>query len=104
MMKPPVEIKTPAEEKDYGINWDAYLAAAVRMASSGWEIVGADGSPDLSIDADDIDGRATVVRVSGGEAGKDYILENTIVTSAGETLQDATEVLVRTAAQKAGIY
>lgn len=104
MMKPQLEMKTPGEEKDYGVDWDPYLTAGVTITTSTWEIVSALGSPDLAIDADDIDGRATVVRLSGGQDDFDYVLVNKIVTSEGEKLNAAIEVRVRNAAEVAGIF
>jgi hypothetical protein len=93
-----LEAKTPTEVKDYGVNWAPYLGTGVTIATSDWEVPAG-----ITEDSSDIDALATVVRLSGGTAGTDYTLTNTIVTSAGETLVRAIEVRVRTPAQVAGI-
>ena len=104
MQRPPVEMKTPNEEKDYAIDWSPVIAADVTISSSDWEVVGAGSPADLDIVTDTIDGQNAVVRLSGGTLDEDYTVVNTITTSAGETLDDAIEVRVRSAAEKAGIY
>lgn len=104
MMKPPLEMKTPDEHKYYGMDWtDEINNDTVTIANSSWEIVTPLGSPDLEIVSSSVSGMVTLVRLSGGEAGRDYVLVNTIETSAPETLQQALEVRVRTATQVAGI-
>src|SRR5687768_1085378 len=104
MMKPPLDMKAPGEEKDYGIDWSAQLEAGDTIDDSNWEIITALGSPDLVMDAGGIDGQSTVVRISGGEPDRDYTLVNTIETSEGEILEAAIEVRVRSAAEVAGIH
>jgi hypothetical protein len=105
MMKPALDAKKPSEEKDYGIDWAPQINdTTVTIDSSDWAIVTALGSPDLVIEVDSVDDQQTVVRLSGGEADRDYVLENTIVTSEGETLIEAIEVQVKSAADAAGIY
>lgn len=103
MQKPPVEIKTSDEIKYYGLNWIDHLDADVTITVSEWEITTPLGSPDLEIVSNSIDGKNTLVRLAGGEEGRDYTLVNTITTSSPETLQKAIEVRVRSAAEEAGI-
>jgi hypothetical protein len=104
MMKPALDMKTPNEEKDYGINWAAQLAADVAITGSTWTIETTTGSPDLAIEDDGIDGMSTVVRLSGGSAGLDYLVSNTITTSDGESLEQGIEVRVRSVAVASGIF
>lgn len=97
-MRPPLEPKTPNEKKDYGVDWTKYLGDGVTIGNSDWDVPAG-----VINDVDAIDGQATVIRLSGGTADENYTLVNTIVTSAGETLEAAIEVRVRTAAVAAGI-
>lgn len=89
--------KTPDEVKDYGVEWSGQLETGTTISTSAWE-----APTGITVDADSIDGTATVCRLSGGTAGTTYILVNEIVTSAGETLEAAIQIHVRTAAQAAG--
>lgn len=95
--RPPLDPKTPTEEKDYGVDWEDQLNGAT-IASSSWTVPSG-----ISSLGDSIDGSSTVIRLSGGTAGTNYTLTNEIDTSAGEHLQSAIEVRVRTAAVIAGI-
>jgi hypothetical protein len=105
MMKPPLDMKASAEEKNYGIDWAPQLAdEAATIVTSEWVILSELGSPDLEVATHDIDGQTTIVQLTGGEPGNDYSLQNTITTSEGETLVDAIEVRVRSVEDKAGIY
>jgi len=91
-----LEPKTPDEVKDYGVEWADQLGGAT-ISSSDWTVPSG-----ITEDDADTDGTATVIRVSGGTAGQEYTLTNTITTSAGETLQRAIRIRVRTAASVAG--
>lgn len=105
MMKPPLDMKASDEEKNYGIDWAPQLAdEAATIQTSAWVIISDLGSPDLAVATHDIDGQTTIVQVTGGEPDRDYTLQNTIVTSEGETLVDAIEIRVRSVEVKAGIY
>lgn len=99
MMRPPLEPKVPSEIKDYGIAWEKYLGGVgVTISTSVWSVPAG-----LTAVVDTIAGQRTLIRLSGGTADQDYTLTNTITTSAGETLEAAIEVRVRTAAAIAGI-
>jgi len=91
-----LEDKTPDEVKDYGVEWADQLDGAT-ISASRWEV-----PTGLTKDDDDIDGTATVVRLSGGVANTTYTLVNEIDTSAGETLERAIQIRVRTAEKVAG--
>lgn len=102
-MMPPLEPKTPDEEKDYGVDWSNWLAADVTIDTSTWEIASGTGSPDMDLGATGIEGQVTLVRVAGGEATHDYVLYNNIETSVGEVLQQAIKVRVKTPEEIAGL-
>lgn len=105
MMNPALDIKSPAEIADYGLDWtDRINDADITIATSTWEIENPTGSPDLEIEGSDKDGNITVVRLSGGEADRDYTLINTVVLSDSRELIAAIEVRVRTPAIASGIY
>ena len=93
----PLEPKTPGAIKDYGIDWSVYFAdtPAVTITDSTWEILSELGSPDLVIDVVTIDGLSTLCRLSGGEAGREYILLNHITTSTGEEPEEPIKVRVK---------
>lgn len=93
----PLEPKTAYEEKDYGVDWSLWLAADVTIDTSTWEVGSSTGSPgDMTLAVTDIEGQVTLVRVTDGVEGEDYILYNKIETSVGELLQQAIKVRVKT--------
>lgn len=102
-MMPPLEPKTPAEEKDYGVDWSHWLAADVTIDTSAWEVATPNPSPGIAVETDNIDGQTTLARVSGGAEGEDYVLYNNIETSVGEILQQAIKIRVKTPEEIAGL-
>jgi hypothetical protein len=99
----PLEPKASAAIKDYGIDYTNYLAEGVTLSGADWEIISDLGSPDLEMTVDNIDGNVALVRLSGGEEGRDYILICTATTSTGEELPEAIKVRVKSAAEIAGL-
>lgn|SRR5688572_5292603 len=97
MMQPPLDAKTPDEEKDYGLDWTDQLDGAT-ISTSAWTVPSG-----LTNEGDDIDGATAVIRLSGGTAGQNYTLLNSVVLSNGEELEDVIEVRVRTAESRAGL-
>ncbi len=83
--------KTPNEAKWYGVDWvqalDSASISTVSFTASGLTLVGGTVDPDN-------DSR-TVVKVSGGSAGTDYVLVSQITTSNGETLEVSGPLKVR---------
>lgn len=98
MMRPALTAKAPGEIEKYGVDWTKVLKASVTIVTSTWSVPAG-----ITKVTDGIDGLSTPILLSGGTAGVDYTLVNTIVTSDGQTLDEAMQVRVRTAAQIAGI-
>jgi hypothetical protein len=88
MMTNILEPKDPSDVKEYQIDWSLVLAAEgeTGIASSLWSqsvpdgLYPAEGSPQGSPPNGSIDGMKTVLWVTGGTAGINYELTNTIVT------------------------
>lgn len=96
----PLEPKTSGAIKDYGIDWSVYFADTpeITITNSVWTILDDVGSPDLSIDVQTIDGLRTLIRLSGGEAGREYLILNHIVTSVGEEPEEPIKIRVKSPA------
>jgi hypothetical protein len=97
-----LEPKDPSDVKDYRIDWALLLAAEgeTGIASSTWAssepdgLDFADGSPPTgSPPTGYIDGMKTVVWVTGGTAGVNYELTNTIVTASALRTHQRTIVV-----------
>lgn len=84
--------KTPAEIKDYTIEWDAddgcgspVLEPGERVASSTWSASNVHGDTSLNVAADpstiSSDGLSTTVWLGGGLAGEIYSVTNTVITN-----------------------
>lgn len=93
-----LEPKTATDIKDYGVNWTRYLDDTSITFTSSWTVPSG-----ITRVTDSVDDQIAVIRLSGGTAGTNYTLINTIVTSAGETLDQAIQVRVNTAAINAGL-
>lgn len=84
--------KDPDSVLDYSIDWSLWLADGVEVDMSSWVIEeNTDASP-LSINSDQNTASATTVYLSGGKAGEDYCVINTIETSVGTT-QEQTLII-----------
>lgn len=101
----PLEPKTSGAIKDYGIDWSVYLADTpdVTIQASEWTIESELGSPDLEVDADSIDELKTLVRLSGGEPGREYLLKNRVTLSNGEQPEEPIKVRVKSLADVASL-
>jgi hypothetical protein len=92
MAKPWDDPKDPEEVLDYVIDWTLPLAGDT-IVSSVWT---------LPEDTDLIGGEETftpttvTIWLSGGTAGKDYALINTITTAAGRTREQTGKLRCRT--------
>lgn len=101
-----VDIKTPAEIRDYGVNWEVHpsftrtAGVSIAPGTSTWVV---EPAGELTVDAESIEGFLTLVRVSGGVLGRDYLVLNTILTNTGEKLEEVLMISVRTAAQRIGV-
>ena len=97
-----LEPKDPTDVKEYRIKWGQVLAAEGEsaIASSTWAASDpdgldyADGSPATgSPPSGYIEGTDTYIFVSGGTAGVNYELTNTIVTASGLRVHQRTIVV-----------
>jgi len=84
-----VATKTPAEVKDFTIDWTKYLSGDAIVTSS-WGI----SLPDITASQQSSTSTHTTVWLSGGDIGSTYVIENTIVTVAGRTLTAAFKLKV----------
>jgi hypothetical protein len=79
-MSPPQMEKMPAEVLDYTVDWSAWLTeVSDTISSSSWTGSG------VTIGATAISGSRTSAYVSGGTAGEQHTITNTIITGDGRT-------------------
>ena len=86
--------KTPAEVKDFGLDWSNELLFGDQIATSAWAVPAGITQVLTSVNGSSVtlDGRTvlpnrlTAVLLSGGTAGTDYECVNTITTTGGLTL------------------
>ena len=71
--------KDDSEVLDYKMDWDAFLSSET-ISSSSWVVPAG-----ITKDSDSFDPTFTTVWFSGGTIGDQYILTNTIATSAART-------------------
>lgn len=79
--------KGPADTDDFTLDFSAELGSAT-IADATWT---ADG---LTVESDSHADRTATARLSGGEAGTDYVVTATVTTSDGRTLQRSASLLV----------
>lgn len=86
-----VILKDPSAVLDYTHDWDdEYLLGGETISTSTWAV-----SPSgLTIDSESETTTTTTVWVSGGTAGKVYLLTNTVTTSASRTEQRTLTIRV----------
>lgn len=103
----PIRVQTPASFLDYGFNWATWpLAPGETLESSTWSVdlvtvpplaLSAQGMLDaagaVSLNA----GIRTVVWISGGLADADYLITNSITTSAARQFSQSFVLQVRAA-------
>ena len=81
-----LEIKDPADVKDYAIEWGDVLAAETdTLSTSAWSISDPPGLTVATVPAPSISGTKTILWVSGGVANTQYALTNTVTTTGGRT-------------------
>lgn len=82
--------KAPGDELDYGFEYADELEGGETIDSSTWE-----ASPTgIDLGAEGVEGSVATQWVSGGTAGTDYTLANTITTSGGRTFVRTLKVRV----------
>jgi hypothetical protein len=82
--------KDPEAVLDYGFDWAAWLGDDT-ITDSEW----ATSDEDLVQDSDSFTDTTTTIWLSGGVAGQDYQVTNTIVTTAGRMDERSLTVRVR---------
>ena len=84
--------KDPQAVLDYGFDWSAsgWLATGETISTSNWTV-----EAGITKDSDTNDNTTTTIWLSGGTAGEDYTVTNTIVTSASRTDERSIIVAVR---------
>jgi hypothetical protein len=88
-----LEDKDPSDRKDYSIEWATLLAGQsdTAISVSSW-VVHPSGLTIHSMTTSDL---KAIIWITGGVAGQDYGLENTIVTGNGRIHQRTITVPVR---------
>lgn len=91
-MLPPVLLKDPAAELDYGFDWAerGWLDTGETITAAVWTIPAG-----LTLITSQIIGDKTVAWLGGGTAGTDYIIACRITTSAGRTDERSMTLRVR---------
>ena len=88
-----VRIKDPGTVLPFAFDWSDELPTGAVIDTSSWE---SDDPADLVVDSDsETDTVATVV-LSGGTAGDEYFVTNTIVTDGAATLKRTLQIKVLT--------
>lgn len=86
--------KKQAEVLDYLIDWTAYLEGDT-IVNSTWQAIPSTGGITTNDPADTNTATTTTVWVGGGNPGQKYVIENTITTTAGRTIQDEITVTIK---------
>ena len=81
--------KDPNAVLDYQVDWTAWLGAGETIITSSWTV-------QLGIinDSSNFSGGVTTIWLSGGTLGKEYMVTNRIVTSAGRQEARSFRVVV----------
>jgi hypothetical protein len=97
--------KDPDEMLDYSVDWSRYLAGSTVITEAKWYVEDTDGSLNLWVDAEVINGLQRVsashndtvstVQISLGDANTTYKLHNWIRTASGLTTQRKILLKVR---------
>jgi len=73
--------KDPSANLDFGFDWSEWLGSADQISSSSWVSV----PGDLALSNPDFGNLSTLVWVSGGSDGTDYLVTNQVTTRDGRT-------------------
>ncbi len=74
-------VKDPQARVDYAIDWTGYLDGAT-IAASLWSVV-PDEAGGIAVDQESFDPGRAAARLSGGVAGRLYIVSNRVTLSDG---------------------
>lgn len=92
--------KTPNEVKDYGVEWEDMLADGDSLSSIANIAVAPAG---VTVQASQILGTITLVRLAAGTNGVSYTVTVRVTTLGGETLEAAIPVEVMDASAAQGL-
>jgi len=81
--------KDPGARLDYGFDWAAWLVGD-KLVSSYWKV-----PPGLAVEDEIMTGTQTIIWLSGGRLGKDYIITNHVATEAGREDDRSMKIKVR---------
>lgn len=89
---PKTRLKDPDAVLDFGFRYHLWLQTAETIVDSDWDI---ETTGTLAVQSSNINvaGNTTTVWLTGGEAGVQYLVRNTITTSEGRV--DQRTLLVR---------
>ena len=76
---PVMPLKDPDGDKDYGIDWSAWLSADTILTST-WAV-----PTGITKTSDSATGTTTTIWLDGGTAGERYTLTNHITTAGGRS-------------------
>jgi hypothetical protein len=85
--------KDPNEVLDYTVDWTDRLAGDT-ISSSAWSFA-VDPDSLMVMDSNEFTSSTATVWLSGGTAGELYALTNRIVTAAGRTMDQTTNLRVK---------
>lgn len=85
-----LQAKDPQETLDYSVDWTNELASGETIASSNWAV--SPSGPTLS--GAGTSGARAFVYMAGGTAGTEYLLTNTITTSASPARTHEKSIVV----------
>lgn len=82
--------QTPADDLVYGLDWDDLLGGG-NLLSSEWASRDGAGMVHGAL----MSGNVTSFMFTGGEDGRDYIIDNLVTIDTGETQQHSVVIRVR---------
>lgn len=83
-------VKDPGEVLDYAVDWSAHLADGDTIVSSSWVV-----ATGLTVGTDSETTTRTTIWLSGGTAGTEYRVTNTVTTAQGRTFERSFTVTVQ---------
>ncbi len=82
--------KHPDSAKWYWFDWDNGELDGATIDTSAWSLPAG-----ITMDAESASGRRVGIKLSGGTLDDEYILQNRIITSGGETLHMRVIIRIR---------
>ena len=88
-------LKDPAERQDYSIDWatDGYLAVGETISVSTWSFPS--GITQYSTPSVNGTGQITTIWLTGGTHGEEYLVANTITTTASRIAERSIKIICR---------